>query len=179
MRHRNGLSEGLIGGGRAVKPQRLSTGQRSRWGDRARYRNAQIIYLLGRSICGIVTEFEPRKTGIHEPKQRSSLKTKYGPRRVRQEAPTLGEAIAAAQGMSDELNEQAEIAASLIGLPQEQVRTELLKLSRLRKGRDHLRGVHGPAGAAHRVSVSRAAAVIPVAVGNDRPAWSRPAFRKS
>jgi hypothetical protein len=56
-------------------------------------------------------------------------KTKYGFRRVRHEAPTLGEAIAAAQGLSDELNQQAEIAASLIGLPRDQVHTELLKVA--------------------------------------------------
>jgi hypothetical protein len=59
--------------------------------------------------------------------------TKYGPRRVRHEAPTLGEAIAAAQGLSDELNEQAEIAAALIGLPTDQVRDEILKVSAPRK----------------------------------------------
>jgi hypothetical protein len=41
-------------------------------------------------------------------------KTKYGVRRVRHEAPTLEEAIAAAQGLSDELKQQAEIAAALI-----------------------------------------------------------------
>ena len=37
--------------------------------------------------------------------------------------------IAAAKGLSDELNQQAEIAASLIGLPPDQVRTELLKIA--------------------------------------------------
>ena len=47
--------------------------------------------------------------------------TKYGPRRVRHDAPTLEEAIAAARDLSDELNEQAEIAASLMGLPYEEV----------------------------------------------------------
>ncbi len=54
--------------------------------------------------------------------------TKFGPRRVRNDAPTLEEAIAAAQGLTDNLDEQAEIAASLIGLPYDQVRnSELLK----------------------------------------------------
>ena len=53
--------------------------------------------------------------------------TKYGARRVRQEAPTLAEAIAAAQGLSDDIDEQTEIAASLMGLPRDQVRAELLK----------------------------------------------------
>jgi len=48
-------------------------------------------------------------------------KTKYGPRRVRHEAPTLEEAIAAAQGLSAELDQQAEIAAALMGLPYDEV----------------------------------------------------------
>ena len=68
-------------------------------------------------------------------------KTKYGPRRVRQEAPTLDEAIVAAQGLTDELDEQAEIAASLMGLPRDQVRAELVKLAPARRkeiGRAHV-----------------------------------------
>jgi hypothetical protein len=47
--------------------------------------------------------------------------TKSGPRRVRDEAPML-EGVIAAQDLSDELDQQAEIAASLIGLPHDQVR---------------------------------------------------------
>src|SRR5262245_33892507 len=62
-----------------------------------------------------------------------SWNTKDGRRRVRQEDPTVEEAIAAAQGLTDELDAQVEIAASLIGLPQDQVRTRLLKLARPRK----------------------------------------------
>ncbi|MCK9919490.1 hypothetical protein MXD81_61210 [Microbacteriaceae bacterium K1510] len=55
--------------------------------------------------------------------------TKFGPRRVRSEAPTLEEAIFAAQGLSDDLDHQAEIAASLMGLPVDQVRNSpLLKV---------------------------------------------------
>jgi hypothetical protein len=81
--------------------------------------------------------------------------TKYGPRRVRHEAPTLDEAIAAAQGLSDELNEQAEIAASLIGLPHDQVRTELLKVVPPRK--DVIKSVvfTGPASAPRTIVVER------------------------
>jgi len=60
-------------------------------------------------------------------------KTKYGPRRVRQEEPTLVEAIAAARDLSDDIDQQVEIAASLIGMAPEQVRTELLKLAPPRK----------------------------------------------
>ncbi|MDQ6702067.1 MAG: hypothetical protein M3Z96_02640 [Pseudomonadota bacterium] len=53
--------------------------------------------------------------------------TKYGTRRVRFDPPTLREAIVAARGLTDELQQQAEIAASLMDLPVEAVRTELLK----------------------------------------------------
>jgi hypothetical protein len=58
---------------------------------------------------------------------------KYGPRRVRDEAPTLDEAIIAAQSLTDDPAEQVSIAASLMGLPGEQVRTELLKAVPSRK----------------------------------------------
>jgi len=43
------------------------------------------------------------------------------PLRVRHEPPTLDEAIFAAQGLSDKLSEQIEIAASLMGLSAEEV----------------------------------------------------------
>ncbi len=59
--------------------------------------------------------------------------TKYGPRRVRQDPPTLDDAIAAARGLTDDVQAQIEIAASLIGLPVEQVRGEVLKSSTPRK----------------------------------------------
>jgi hypothetical protein len=54
-------------------------------------------------------------------------KTKYGTRRVRFDPPTLKEAIAAARGLTGELHQQAEIAASLMDLPVEEARAELLK----------------------------------------------------
>ena len=47
--------------------------------------------------------------------------TKYGPRRVRRDPPTLDEAIFAAIGITDDQEAQAEIAASLMGLPIEAV----------------------------------------------------------
>jgi hypothetical protein len=53
--------------------------------------------------------------------------TKYGSRRVRRDPPTLEEAIAAAQGLSDELDEQIEIAAGFMALPVDIVRAEVLK----------------------------------------------------
>jgi hypothetical protein len=58
-----------------------------------------------------------------------SWKTKYGPRRVRQDPPTLKEAIVAAQGLSDKLQDQVEIAASLMNLSPDEVRSEVMKAS--------------------------------------------------
>ena len=54
-------------------------------------------------------------------------KTKYGPRRVRRDPPTLDEAIFAAQGLTDDPQAQVEIAASLMGVPLESVKTEIMK----------------------------------------------------
>lgn len=57
-------------------------------------------------------------------------KTKHGSRRVRHEEPTIAEAITAAQGLSDDRNEQVEIAASLMaGISRDAIRAELLKLA--------------------------------------------------
>jgi hypothetical protein len=53
--------------------------------------------------------------------------TKYGTRRVRKDPPTLEEAIFAAQGITDDLQGQIEIAASLMGLPPEQIRDQVMK----------------------------------------------------
>jgi hypothetical protein len=53
--------------------------------------------------------------------------TKFGPRRVRQALPTLEEALFAAKGITDDFNQQIDIAADLMGVPREQVRTEAMK----------------------------------------------------
>ena len=100
--------------------------------------------------------------------------TKYGPRRVRDEAPTLEEAIAAAQGLSGELDEQAEIAAALIGLPQDQVRAALLKLAPARKDVMRSFAFTGPASAPRTVVVERKPSrrAIPAADRAGRPASS-------
>ena len=99
--------------------------------------------------------------------------TKYGPRRIRHEAPTLEEAIAAAQGLSDELNDQAEIAASLIGLPHDQVRTALLKVALPRKGVTKSVAFAGPASAPRTIVVERKPARRGFSVAARRPASQR------
>ncbi len=81
--------------------------------------------------------------------------TKYGSRRVRHEAPTLEEAIAAAQGLSDEVDAQAEIAAALIGMPQDQVRAAMPKAVPARKLFIKTVVYAGPASAPRAVAVER------------------------
>jgi hypothetical protein len=55
--------------------------------------------------------------------------TKYGTRRVREEPPTLEDAVFAARGLSDDPQQQAEIAAALIDMPVDKVRVAVLKAS--------------------------------------------------
>jgi hypothetical protein len=81
-------------------------------------------------------------------------KTKYGSRRVRRDPPTVAEAVAAARGLTDDVQEQIEIAASLMDLPQEQVRQEVLKAAAARKDASTVAFV-GRAGAPRTVVVER------------------------
>jgi|SRR5580700_7537990 hypothetical protein len=81
--------------------------------------------------------------------------TKFGPRRVREDPPTLAEAIAAARGMTTDVNEQVEIAASLIGLPPDEVRSEVLKAARLAERKAETVAFVGRPGAARTVVVER------------------------
>ena len=80
--------------------------------------------------------------------------TKYGTRRVRRDPPTLDEAIFAAIGITDDQNEQAEIAASLMGLPIETVTPEVKKAGRT-AGRSSTRVIAGEQGAQRSVVVER------------------------
>jgi hypothetical protein len=50
-------------------------------------------------------------------------KTKYGSRRVKQALPTIEEALAAAECLSEDFEQQIEIAASLLGVEAEEVRS--------------------------------------------------------
>src|ERR1700748_978922 len=80
--------------------------------------------------------------------------TKYGPRRVRRDPPTLDEAIFAAIGITDDQAAQAEIAASLMGLPLETVQAEGRKISRS-AARSSPRVIAGEKGAQRSVVVER------------------------
>ncbi|KMO30239.1 hypothetical protein VQ02_28340 [Methylobacterium variabile] len=52
------------------------------------------------------------------------------PIRVRKEPPTVSEAVAAAQDLADDLEQQVEIAAGLIGLPPDEVRPHVLQAAK-------------------------------------------------
>jgi hypothetical protein len=80
--------------------------------------------------------------------------TKYGTRRVRRDPPTLDEAIFAAIGITDDQNEQAEIAAALMGLPLESVMPEVKKMARS-SARSSTRVIAGEQGAQRSIVVER------------------------
>ena len=80
--------------------------------------------------------------------------TKYGPRRVRRDPPTLDEAIFAAIGITDDQQQQAEIAAALMRLPFDEVLAEVKKQSRA-NARATTRVIAGEQGAQRSVVVER------------------------
>src|SRR6201985_1527568 len=80
--------------------------------------------------------------------------TKYGPRRVRRDPPTLDEAIFAAIGITDDLEAQAEIAASLMGMPLETVLLEVKKIARS-SARSATRVIAGEQGGQRSIVVER------------------------
>jgi hypothetical protein len=83
--------------------------------------------------------------------------TKYGPRRVRHDPPTLAEAIAAAKDLTDQLDAQIDIAASLMGISREQAMAEWPK-ERARVA-PQLKVASSIAFAASRTGVQRAVVV--------------------
>jgi len=88
--------------------------------------------------------------------------TKFGPRRVREEPPTLEEAVAAASDLTDDLQQQAELAASLMGVPVEQVRAAVTRAAAQRKRQVGTVGVTARGGAQRAVVVERKTARRPV-----------------
>jgi hypothetical protein len=55
--------------------------------------------------------------------------TKWGPRKVREIPPTLDEAFVAAECLTEDFDEKIEIAASLMGMPVDDVRAQAAKFS--------------------------------------------------
>lgn len=89
--------------------------------------------------------------------------TKYGPRRVRFDPPTIQEAIVAAQGLTSEPHEQVEIAAALMDVPVEEVRAEFIKMPSARRSAQIV--MANREGAARAVIVERRTSRRPAAAG--------------
>src|SRR5579871_5268842 len=73
------------------------------------------------------------KTTANKTTANKAWNTKYGPRRVRHDPPTLEEAIFAARGLTDDIEAQVEIAAGLMEVEPEEVRAALKKTPAPRK----------------------------------------------
>ena len=71
---------------------------------------------------------------------RQQTSAAWSRRRTRHDPPALREAIAAAQGLTRHIEDQIEIAAQLMGLPDAEVRPEVLKAAE---------GAAGVAGVTH------------------------------
>jgi hypothetical protein len=81
--------------------------------------------------------------------------TKYGPRRVKHDPPTLEDAIFAARGLTDDIEQQAEVAASLMGAPLEEVRAAIAKQATPRKPAPTVAFTSSRSGAHRAVVVER------------------------
>jgi len=64
--------------------------------------------------------------------------TKWGPRRVRKEPPSVEEALIAAESLTGDFGQKVEIAASLMGLPLEEVKALAAKQAMRSRGRPSL-----------------------------------------
>ncbi len=62
-------------------------------------------------------------------------KTKWGARRVRKDPPTIEEALIAAESLTGDLSQRIEIAASLMGVPADDVKALAAKQANLSRGR--------------------------------------------
>jgi hypothetical protein len=83
-----------------------------------------------RQLCTAQYHFSdvilPRK-GSGQMGHKQTPPADWSPRITRYDPPALKEAIAAAQGLTEQIEGQIEIAAQLMGLPEDEVRPEVLK----------------------------------------------------
>jgi len=68
----------------------------------------------------------------------ATWKTKWGVRRVRRDNPTIEEALIAAESLADDPAQRAQIAASLMGVPVEDVQALAAKQAMKTRGRASL-----------------------------------------
>ncbi len=84
----------------------------------------------------------------------------WGRRRTRHDPPDIEEAVAAARGLTDDIDSQVEIAAGLIGMPEDAVRSVVIEAS----AQSHVsRSAAGPAASSRRtVMVERRSSRLPL-----------------
>jgi hypothetical protein len=68
----------------------------------------------------------------------TTWKTKWGVRRVRRDTPTIEEALIAAESLSNDPAQRAEIAATLMGVPVDEVKALAAKQAARTRGRASL-----------------------------------------
>ena len=85
----------------------------------------------------------------------NSWTTKWGARRVRHDPPTLAEALAAAQGFTDDRGEQARIAADLMGVPVADAETEMRRTVPRRRATETMMAPGREKGGARLVIIER------------------------
>ncbi|MFZ1962319.1 MAG: hypothetical protein WAU78_02420 [Roseiarcus sp.] len=68
----------------------------------------------------------------------TTWKTKWGARRVREDPPTIEDALIAAESLTDDLAQRVEIAAALMGVSPDEVRALASKQANLSRGRSTL-----------------------------------------
>ncbi len=68
----------------------------------------------------------------------ATWKTKWGMRRVRRDTPTIEEALIAAETLADDASQRAQIAATLMGVPVEEVQALAAKQAARTRGRASL-----------------------------------------
>jgi hypothetical protein len=95
------------------------------------------------------------ETKDNETKGAATWETKDGRRRVRRDPPTVDDAALAAQGLSEDLEDQIEIVVSLMPVSADEARRALLKTRRSRD--DALLTVADRAGGSRSVVVERKA----------------------
>ena len=61
--------------------------------------------------------------------QKSTMPLEWSRRRTRHDPPGIEDAVAAAQGLTDNIDRQVELAAQLMGLPEDEVRPFVIRAS--------------------------------------------------
>jgi hypothetical protein len=113
-----------------------------------------------------MTEMRDTETRQIETQDAKTWDTKDGRRRVRRDPPTVEEAVAAAQGLTDELAQQIEIVASLMDLSPDEARGAVLRLGQRKDVNRLSLTIAGRPGAARAVVVERRVIRRPLRTGS-------------